>query len=246
VEMFAGRQREILRSAAALLRPGGILCYSTCTFAPQENEENMAWLLEEYPEFQPVAAEAPWFAPARPDWTERRAPRTAAGFRLWPHQIPGEGHFLMLLQKTGEALIPELPPAGAIPVPPELQAFLEELEIPLPPGHLAAFGQTLCLLPEQTPDLKGLKVLRPGLELGQLKKGRFEPAHALALWCPDAKRRLDLSPEDPRLGDYLQGLEIPGEQQGWTLISVDGLGLGWAKGSGGRLKNHFPKGLRWT
>ena len=95
------------------------------------------------------------------------------------------------------------------------------------------------------PELKGLKVLRPGLELGQAKKGRFEPAHALALWLGTAAVTENLSATDPRVLDYLQGQVIPGAANGWTLITVDGLSLGWAKGSGGQLKNHFPKGLRW-
>ena len=103
VAMCAQRQREILRSAAKMLRPGGTLCYSTCTFAPEEDEGVMAWFLSEYPDFAPAAAAAPWFDPARPQWAEPYCADIAKGFRLWPHKLGGEGHFVMVLQRTGDS-----------------------------------------------------------------------------------------------------------------------------------------------
>ena len=246
VEMCAARQKEILRSAAEMLRPGGVLCYSTCTFAPAENEGTMGWLLREYPEFRPVEVHAPWFSPARPEWGSPPDPRLSMGFRLWPHRLPGEGHFLMVLRKDGDG--PSVPPepVHGIKTPPELAAFLSELDIRLPEGTLLQFGPSVYLVPSEAPDLKGLKVLRPGLELGVLKKGRFEPAHALALWLGggDCARTADYSADAPEIAAYLGGQVLPGDQKGWTLVTVDGLGLGWAKGSGGQLKNHYPKGLR--
>ena len=94
------------------------------------------------------------------------------------------------------------------------------------------------------PELRGLKVIRPGLELGQLLKNRFEPAHALALWLKTAASVADFPVDSPEIAAYLSGQTIAAPQTGWTLITVDGLSLGWAKGSGGVLKNHYPKGLR--
>lgn len=246
VEMCAARQKEILTSAAKMLRSGGILCYSTCTFSQSENEGVMAWFLSQNPEFSPLEISAPWFSTARPEWGEPYDQRLALGFRLWPHRLGGEGHFVMLLQKAGDA--PGAAPPGPKPMktPPELTAFLRDLDISLPAGCLWQFGQSLYLLPLGCPDLKGLKVLRPGLELGQLRKNRFEPAHALALWCSGAARTADFPADSKEISDYLHGQVIPGNQVGWTRITVDGAGLGWAKGSGGQLKNHFPKGLRWV
>lgn len=130
-------------------------------------------------------------------------------------------------------------------MPPELRDFLENMDIALPEGRLISFGPSLYLAPMDMPELRGLKVLRPGLELGQAKKGRFEPAHALALWLDGARITVELDSQGPEVFQYLQGQVLSGDQKGWALVTVDGLSLGWAKGSGGQLKNHFPKGLRW-
>ena len=131
-------------------------------------------------------------------------------------------------------------------MPEALSDFLREQEIKLPEGKIIAFGQSLYLVPPEMPEMRGLKVLRPGLELGQLLKNRYEPAHALALWLPGAKNTANFPADSPEIAAYLRGEVVKGENRGWTLITVDGLSLGWAKGSGGQLKNHFPKGLRWV
>ena len=246
VEMCAGRQAEILDSAAKMLRPGGLLCYSTCTFAPEEDEGAITAFLLRHPEFHIVKTEAPWFSPGIPQWAEPENPDIAHTFRLWPHKLGGEGHYAALLQKEGYGSGTALPLPKTEKAPKELTEFLSDLEITLPEGNLIAFGSSLYLAPPEMPDLKGLKVLRPGLELGQAKKGRFEPAHGLALWLESAKNTADFSADSREISDYLHGQVIPGSNSGWTLITVDGLSLGWAKGSGGQLKNHFPKGLRWV
>ena len=245
VSMCAGRQAEILDSAAKMLRPGGRLLYSTCTFAPEENEGNIAAFLRRHPDFHVVPTHSPWFTPGRPDWTEDGIPSLVGTARLWPHKLPGEGHFAALLERDGDEPGTELPGEKSVSMPKELEKFLKEMEIVLPEGKLISFGQSLYLCPEELPALKGLKVLRPGLELGQLLKNRFEPAHGLALWCGHAAVEADFSADGPEIQQYLRGNVIPGNQKGWTLVKVEGLSLGWAKGSGGQLKNHFPKGLRW-
>ena len=152
---------------------------------------------------------------------------------------------MCIRDRAGDAPAPVVPAPERIQTPLELDAFLSELEINLPAGTLTAFGPSLYLLPPDCPDLKGLKALRPGLELGTLRKNRFEPAHALALWLSSAARTADFSADYQEVLDYLHGQVLSGSQTGWTLITVDGASLGWAKGSGGQLKNHFPKGLRW-
>ena len=245
VKMCAARQSEILDSAANMLRPGGYLCYSTCTFAPEEDEGAIGAFLQRHPDFHVVEADMPWLAPGRPEWAEQPNPELRYTFRLWPHLLSGEGHFAALLKKDVDAAPAELPKPAEIKMPAELMEFLDRMDVTLPEGRLISFGPSIYLCPADMPELKGLKVLRPGLELGQAKKGRFEPAHALALWLGTAAVTENLSATDPRVLDYLQGQVIPGTANGWTLITVDGLSLGWAKGSGGQLKNHFPKGLRW-
>ena len=105
-----------------------------------------------------------------------------------------------------------------------------------------AFGSSWFLAPPLLPELKGLRVLRPGLELGSGAKGRFVPAHALALWLKSAGTTASFSPE--AILPYLRGETLAGGAKGWTLVQVRGLSIGWAKGSNGVLKNHYPKGLR--
>ena len=251
VDMCARRQLEILRSAARMLAPGGRLVYSTCTFAPQENEGVISRFLAGAPEFSAAKADAPWFAPGRPDWIENPAPGIEHTFRLWPHKLHGEGHFAAVLEKASDAPVgaaisrPYGSPGGQlIAAPTDLVEFCKETGAALPEGRPLAFGQSLFFVPEETPDLKGLKVLRPGLELGEILKNRFEPAHAWALWLKTANSTVDFPADSPEIAAYLRGETISGQAKGWTLLTVDGLSLGWVKGSGGILKNHFPKALR--
>lgn len=244
VQMCARRQREILQSAAEMLRPGGRLVYSTCTFAPEENEGVISGFLHEHPEFSVAEADAPWFSPGRPDWIENPSPGIERTFRLWPHKLKGEGHFAAVLEKAGDAPGAAQPTEPSIKEPKELAEFRKTAGAALPEGTLIAFGKSLYLAPEGLPALRGLKVLRPGLELGQVLKNRFEPAHAWAMWLPETASVADFPADSPEIAAYLTGGTIAAPQTGWTLLTVDGLSLGWVKGSGGVLKNHLPKGLR--
>ena len=254
VRMCAERQAQILDCAADMLKNGGRLCYSTCTFAPEENEEQMEAFTERHPEFV-----------------------LSSSNRLWPHKVKGEGHFASVLEKraaSGESAdiagygAEEAEPdrgedrrnkgslAAATVSPSDKKKLLEYLgdivkpecfeeEGILASGRLESFGDSIYLLPTVMPALKGLKVLRPGLCLGSLKKDRFEPAHSLALALSPgmARRSIDLSVGDAR--DYIKGLTKNSEgEKGWTLVLVEGYSLGWGKVAGGVLKNHYPKGLR--
>ena len=232
VKACAQRQREILHSGAQLVRPGGRLVYSTCTFAPEENEETVAAFLQAHPDFYPEEASAPWFAPG-PD----------GSFRLWPHKLLGEGHFAAVLRRAGEPEEAEKTPVGE-KLPGQWQDFARSLNISLPEGKCIRFGQSIYWAPSQMPDIRGLRVLRPGLALGEEKKGRFEPEHALALWLKNAKNELDLPADSDLLRSYMHGDVLPCSQNGWCLVKVDGYSLGWGKGDGKVLKNHYPKGLR--
>ena len=227
VEMCARRQEEILDCAAKMVCPGGRLVYSTCTFAPEEDEQMAETFLRNHPEFEAEEVTAPWFVS-----------KEKGNYRLWPHKLLGEGHFAAVFRKkdTGEE------EAFAIlksqPAPREWSDFAKEMGITLPEGKFVNFGQTWYHISSQAPDLKGLKVLRPGLELGTVKKDRFEPAHALALWLQNCKYRLDLDASGEQVSAYLRGEVLPCTQKGWILVSVDGYSLGWGKGDGSQLKNH--------
>lgn len=232
VQMCARRQREILDSAARLVRPGGRLVYSTCTFAPEEDEETVAAFLEAHPEFAPEPVEAPWFVPGE-----------NASYRMWPHKLLGEGHFAAVLRKTqGES--GEVPACPGEKCRKAWESFAKELDITLPEGKAVSFGQSLYWAPTELPELNRLKVLRPGLELGTERKGRFEPAHALALWLKTCAVAESFPPESPEMKAYLHGDVVPSGKKGWCLVQAGGYAIGWGKGDGSVLKNHYPKGLR--
>ena len=232
VQMCARRQAEILHSAAMLVRPGGRLVYSTCTFAPEEDEQAVEAFLREHPEFEPETLEAPWFVPGE-----------NGSHRMWPHKLLGEGHFAAVLRKTdGEETDTDLQPGEKLP--PQWTAFARETGIRLPEGKAVSFGQNLYWAPADLPDLRKIKVMRPGLELGTVKKDRFEPAHALALWLKDCKTLERYGAESEEMKAYIHGDVVPSTQKGWCLVCADGYSIGWGKGDGRVLKNHYPKGLR--
>jgi len=233
VEMCARRQAEILHSAAAMVRPGGRLVYSTCTFAPEEDEGAVANFLASHPDFLPEPVEVPWFQPGE-----------NGSYRMWPHKLLGEGHFAAVLKKQEAAGETDIPPAKAETLPKEWLAFQKEMGIRLPAGKAVSFGQSLFWVPEELPELKRLKVMRPGLELGTVKKDRFEPAHALALWLRECANVQRYAADSQELKAYLHGDVVPSPVKGWCLVCADDYSLGWGKGDGKVLKNHYPKGLR--
>jgi len=259
VEACAVRQRGILEDAARLLKPGGRLVYSTCTFNREENEETVAAFAERHPDFTLVREE-----------------------RLWPHLAEGEGHYAALLEKRGPAEAGRTEPrgraesagrqpgrsprraraafegAGEAAAMRAFRAFAER-DLPgwsLPDeGFPLLFGESLYWIPRHpalpfdAQTLSGLKTPRPGLQLGMWRKGRFEPAHALAMAVPAAAARLRCvyAPEARETAAYMRGesLAAPnGAAEGWGLMTVDGWPVGWFKAGGGQLKNHLPKGLR--
>lgn len=192
----------------------------------------IAAFLDRHPEFSAEPVEAPWFEPAG-----------RGQFRMLPHKLLGEGHFGAVLRKNGgeeTEVVPEKPQK----LPKPWNDFARELGICLEAGKAVQFGQSLFWAPEEMPALRGIKVLRPGLELGQLKKDRFEPAHALALWLKSAENYQNLEGNSELLQQYMHGDVVPTTQKGWCLVTVDGYSLGWGKGDGKVLKNHYPKGLR--
>ena len=232
VQMCARRQAEILHSAARMVRPGGRLVYSTCTFAPEEDELAVAAFLEAHPEFRPEAVEGPWFVPVE-----------NGGFRMWPHKLLGEGHFAAVLKKEGGEE-EDVPLCAGEKLPKQWLSFAKELGITLPEGRAVSFGSSLFWASPDTPDFNRMKVLRPGLELGTVKKDRFEPAHALALWLKDCSCVQSYGSDSPEMQKYIHGDVVPSSCKGWCLVCADGYSVGWGKGDGSVLKNHYPKGLR--
>lgn len=255
VAACAARQDEILDCAAKMLRPGGRLVYSTCTFAPEENEGSISRFLKRNREFRIAeAGKAEGMTGGRADWIDNPAEGLEKTIRLFPHKVKGEGHFAAVLEKAGAVSegyrgycrggeqkgIAEKDYR-------EYREFEKEtLKVHLQ-GTFIKFGEQLYLMPEGFPSIQGLKVLRPGLHLGTVKKNRFEPSHALALYLKkeEVKHSLELSAKEREVTDYLKGMTLNADgEKGWYLICVDGYSLGWGKLAGGMMKNHYPKGLR--
>ena len=265
VRLCAERQQEILDNAAKMLKPGGRMVYSTCTFAPEEDEDGIAAFLERHPEFSVVCLEKDevpeGLSSGHPEWSRGHNPELQNTFRIWPHKSEGEGHYLALLRKNGTWTAEDgrkrkqpkywNDKAGRSYVEEFLKKSLtasdhDALEEGM--DRLILFGDQLYQLPEGTPALDRLRVLRPGLHLGAFKTKRFEPAHALShfLKPKQAVSVCRLEPEDPQVLDYLKGNTVKGEAglSGWTLVCIGDYPLGWGKAVSGTVKNHYPKGLR--
>ena len=225
VALCAKRQADILDEAVKMLKTGGKLAYSTCTFAVEEDEGQIENFLSKHPEMRLIKQE-----------------------KLYPHTIKGEGHFLALLEKTGEPT-----PCNVKPLKTEISAsnaklyrkfekdfFREEFAV-----RLHETDGTLYAVPEDVFDWKGIQVLRVGVRLGEIKNGRFEPNHSLAMatLAKACVHAVELNPAE--VEKYLRGETVDKEvETGWCVVCVDGYPLGLGKCVNGTIKNHLPKGLR--
>ncbi len=247
VALCAGRQRKILEDADKMLRPGGCMVYSTCTFAHEENEEVIEAFLREHEEYMMLEREVP------ESFVKCRLP---GAYRLFPHRLKGEGHFMAVLQKGSAGIgrnLPEIRPLRDKKVLADYEEFKKKLGLAIEGENYHLFGEQLYLVPRDMTDMKGLKVERPGLHLGSLKKGRFEPSHglALSLQASQVSNSVSFPADSAEIRAYLHGESIYLEKyqaelsSGWCLVLVDGFSVGWGKVSNGILKNHYPKGLRW-
>ena len=253
VAICAARQKEILDNAAVMLKPGGTIVYSTCTFSKEENEDVIEYFLERHPDFTLEEME-----------------------RFWPHKVDGEGHFVAKLVRRGcvdtdlkadrktkknknsKNRKNETKPALTKENMKLLSEFLDEtisedIAAWIKNSRLVMFGEQLYRLPDMEVDIKGLKVQRAGLHIGEFKKQRFEPSHslALALKLSEAKNVVKLTWDDPQTTGFFNGQSVmlSDEQtaeckKGWALVCVDGYPAGWGKVNGAQVKNHYPKGLR--
>ena len=270
---LADLQREILQEAMKMLRPGGQIVYSTCTFAPEEDEQMIAWLMQEYPEMTLLPIEKPahtHVSDGRPAWADHdyTAGQTsesttvdqielAKTARLWPQVLQGEGHFVAKLQKSATAAVTDVNVKPLVPSPLSraqeqiVTAFLSDtlVDFDLAGRTFTLFGDRLYLAPVETPDITGMKILRLGLELGTFKKNRFEPAHALALALPPKAFVQTYALDTADWAKFVHGDVIRPDvslQKGWVMMTANGNGVGWGKFVDGQIKNFFPKGLRFV
>lgn len=286
VELCARRQQQILDCAAEMTAAGGTLVYSTCTFAPQENEQNAGLFLMRHPDFEiadlpaelgaefmertGLSAGSAEFAKGIGIPEEIREPLRGS-IRLWPHKLEGEGHFLAVFRKSGSGIRRRGGTCRALGDREVLRLWKEfcketltetgtaALQTDASDAALILFGKELYRIPEAV-GLDGLKVVRPGLHLGTVKKNRFEPSHSLAaaLGTDDVRCSVEISdPDEEVKGDgraasaYLRGESLWTQDcssvrgnKGWCLMTNCGYSCGWGKLSGGQIKNHYPKGVR--
>ena len=262
VEYYNKIQKEIILNAAKMLKPGGSMLYSTCTFSPEENERTISYLLEQCPEFHVVdplvnrdtvneGISYEGFDHGRPEWVDGPEELNNC-IRLWPHKIHGEGHFIALLEKSysSEHKNISIGKYNSQNLSEEAVEFINKLSIPVIHENIEIRDDKLYLLPKDLPDLKGLRIMRHGLLLGEMKKNRFEPNQALAsaLKMNEFEQTINLSSDDLNTIKYLkcETIDVSGEyKDGWQLICVDGYPIGWGKLTGGTLKNKYLSGWRW-
>ena len=252
VNVCAERQAQILENAFRMLRPGGALVYSTCTFEKEENEDRVQALISAHPEMN--LEDISYIKDKAPGCADGLAPLEKS-IRLMPGSFKGEGQYAALLSKEGdsESALPfggfemssKIKDMKALEV--FLKAVLKESamrRILDAKDRFRLFGDNLYIMPEDTPSLSGLKVLRCGLCIGNFKKDRFEPGHALALTLGKEDVNLFIDTDENTAESFVRGMTLEGEGSGWCLVGACGYSLGWGKASGGKVKNHYPKGLR--
>lgn len=246
VELCAKRQRDILHNASLMLKKGGQMVYSTCTFSVTENEDNISLFLESHPDFYLEHIDI--------------CDKLSQGLindtvRLWPHILNGEGHFLAVLRKKGTVsekninykVIKGISPKECRECLDFLKQNLNDTINIFRERIMINFGSQIYLVPDNAPELKGIKVLRPGLHLGTMLNKRFQPSHslALALNSDDVRHHCRLTLTDNNIYNYLNGETFSFEgDNGWYLICIDDYSIGWGKLTVNTMKNHYPKRLR--
>ncbi len=257
-------QDEILWFAAKMIKPGGVLVYSTCTFNQDENEGTIARFLDKNPDFslEPIKHEAGYSKGIQLE----HAPTIdfSGTVRIWPHKTLGEGHYAARLRKSKSAPISPSPvlPEKIHPQPDQISAYnqffnntlkiSQRTEQILPNSQgIRSFGSRLYWIPDDMPSLAGLNVIHWGWWLGTIQSDKFLPSPALAyaLTPEDAQTVLEFSLEDPGLATYLRGSplskgELEGLPEGWVLVTCTGYSLGWGWVIKGRMKSYLPRWLR--
>ncbi len=264
VKMCAERQREILNNAAKCVKRGGELIYSTCTFATEENECNVAWFLDTHPDFCLKRVNSA-LAESTSDGIclEEYSYDMTMCRRIYPHRSCGEGQFIALFARKGEGEAEEngkreKATASRKPCREEAaaidaaQKFLCENLSCQPSGELKMLGELIFLVPNIK--LPSYNVISAGVCVGEFKKGRLTPHHQLfSAYGNYFKLKIMLGGRDDDAKKYLHGEEIyaedkisscDGRTSGWAAVMIDGCAAGGAKLTMGMAKNHYPKGLR--
>lgn len=247
VEEYCEMQKGILKHIPKLLKPGGKLVYSTCTFSPEENEGSINWFIKEYPEFKLLDIFIDGLEDGRPEWINGDA-SISKSKRAWPHKIKGEGHYIALLEKSsGEDIKHSSFKVNSDKLEPYIE-FANKYE--LPKKYLVNVhydNEKVFLIPKDMIEFSKLKIKNLGLHIGNIKNNRFTPSQALAmaLKINEFNNVINLKADDINTIRYLKGetLLVKGTS-GWRLICVDGYSVGWAKQNQNMLKNCYKREWR--
>lgn len=311
VGYYSKLQREILPSAIKMLKPGGYMVYSTCTFSTLEDEGSLKFILDNFPEMSVVKMDYDFGDHGHPEWMEyeetlinenrsdldiekkleakedkeyldcSKYDQIKNAARLWPHKLHGEGHFVALLRKNhmvckeGVCMLntsadtfsskgrkrivqqSQIKNSKKVDLPEEFLNFIKDINIDYDYSRFIINKGRIYYTPDKDMNLRGLRILRNGLLMGEIKKNRFEPSQALAssLSKEIYSNYVDLNIDEPEVIKYLKGetIELSEKQQarnshlknGWGLVCVDGYSLGFAKVIGTTLKNKYLPGWRW-
>lgn len=255
-DYFGKIQRSVTKAAVEMLKPGGMMMYSTCTFSSWENEGTINELISAYPEMHILHIDGyTGFSRGLPEMLPDGKKELEAALRIWPQRMQGEGHFLVLLKKDTVSEREENTTAKCLKtenIPEEIAAFLSDTDRDFEDGTFMIQGERVYFLKKDMPQIRGLRIMRSGLLLGEYRKKRFEPSQALAmsLYSGGYASTLDLKSDDIRALKYLKGETIDVKQgetsrsNGWQLVETDGFPLGWGKLSDGCLKNKYLPGWR--
>ncbi|MDI9541158.1 MAG: RsmB/NOP family class I SAM-dependent RNA methyltransferase [Bacillota bacterium] len=244
-EYYSKIQKEIIVAAIKMLKEGGQLVYSTCTFSPIENEDVISYALKKYPELKVLKPEVQYEG-----FNEGIDSNLKDCIRLYPFNIKGEGHFVCLLQKGKKQVSQKEVKYDRCYVPESLRDFFDLVDFDLTKGYFKTINEKIYFIYHHDLDLNKVRTIRSGLLVGVIKKNRFEPSttFALALKKEQFKQVIDLKADDIRVIKYLkrETLEVKDyDCQGYVLICVDGYPLGFGKVSKGILKNMYEVGFRW-
>ena len=255
-EFYSQIQKNIILAGADMLKPGGKMLYSTCTFSQLEDEETIKHLIDNRPDMHllPIKPYEGFAAGICSDEdNEKYGLRKTV--RIFPHKMPGEGHFVALLEKDADSLetFHPLRKKNTTKLAPELADFLKLIDLPIKESDIFVRDTYVYCISPFMPDNNKLRILRSGLLLGELKKNRFEPSQALAmvLKASEYPYTVSLPVNDERIIKYLKGetVDLPEfsdrVKKGWILFCVDNYPLGWGKYDGYSLKNKYLAGWRW-
>ncbi|MBR4065633.1 MAG: rRNA cytosine-C5-methyltransferase [Bacteroidaceae bacterium] len=243
VRQCAKKQREILSDIWDSLRPGGLLVYSTCTFNREENEDCVEWIAGT------LGAE-PLSVEVRSEWniTGSLTTKGLPVYRFIPGRTKGEGLFMALLRKAGDAPLSQPRPPRVkfadAKVVREVQKWIkrpaafdfvmhDDAVIAMPKEHAAA----MSLLNQK------LRVLHCALPLAQLKNNKMLPVHALAMSNElesSAFKVVEVEREKALSYLHREALQFAGEPVGYLLLAYKGVPLGFVKNIGNRANNLYP------